>query len=387
MIITFYSNFLNHHQLPLCEELVQRNIDFTFVALEETPNAAKVNGYEDMNNKYNFVLRAYEDENKKEGAKKLLMESDVVIIGAAPTSYITKRLETDKITFLFTERFLKKGTWRRFIPKVSNAIMQRVVMHKNKKLYVLCASGYVSHDLHFFNYPMSKCFKWGYFPEVSELELEELQNIKQHSAIDILWVGRLIKLKRVKDIIRALEILIKKGYNVHLTIVGGGKEEDNIRQLIKAKKIESNITMLGVIPAKQVRKYMEKANIFTFTSDHHEGWGAVLNEAMSSACAVVASDAIGSVPFLIKNNENGLIYQCGNSRELSEKIEILLNDHDLCRKLGENAYRTIAEKWNASNAVESFLKLVKRINEKQGVSIFDGPCSNAEMIGKGWYNK
>ena len=49
---------------------------------------------------------------------------------------------------------------------------------------------------------------------------------------------------------------------------------------------------------------MEKSEIFLFTSDKGEGWGAVLNESMNSACAVVASHAIGSVPFLLKDGEN-----------------------------------------------------------------------------------
>lgn len=49
--------------------------------------------------------------------------------------------------------------------------------------------------------------------------------------------------------------------------------------------------------ASEVRSYMEKADIYLFTSDFNEGWGAVLNESMNSGCAVVASHAIGSVPF------------------------------------------------------------------------------------------
>jgi glycosyltransferase involved in cell wall biosynthesis len=56
-----------------------------------------------------------------------------------------------------------------------------------------------------------------------------------------------------------------------------------------------------------VRDHMEAADIFLFTSDFNEGWGAVLNESMNSACAVVASHAIGSVPFLLKDGENGFI--------------------------------------------------------------------------------
>jgi glycosyltransferase involved in cell wall biosynthesis len=45
--------------------------------------------------------------------------------------------------------------------------------------------------------------------------------------------------------------------------------------------------------------------VFIFTSDRNEGWGAVLNEAMGSGCAVVAADLIGSVPYLIEHKKMG----------------------------------------------------------------------------------
>ena len=79
--------------------------------------------------------------------------------------------------------------------------------------------------------------------------------------------------------------------------------------MIREKKLEDCVHMLGAMSPDEVRKHMEQANIFLFTSDRNEGWGAVLNEAMNSGCAVVASHAIGSVPYLIKNGNNGYIYE------------------------------------------------------------------------------
>lgn len=57
------------------------------------------------------------------------------------------------------------------------------------------------------------------------------------------------------------------------------------------------VTFTGPVQSDKVRGFMERAGIFLFTSDRQEGWGAVLNESMNSGCAVVASHAIGSVPF------------------------------------------------------------------------------------------
>ena len=48
---------------------------------------------------------------------------------------------------------------------------------------------------------------------------------------------------------------------------------------------------------------MEKSHIHLFTSNHLEGWGAVVNEAMNSGCAVVANREAGAVPYLIEHGK------------------------------------------------------------------------------------
>ncbi|NLX74757.1 MAG: glycosyltransferase family 4 protein [Synergistaceae bacterium] len=90
----------------------------------------------------------------------------------------------------------------------------------------------------------------------------------------------------------------------------------------------------------QVREEMEKANIFLFTSDRQEGWGAVLNESMKSGCAVVGSKTIGSVPFLINHEENGLIYSNDDIEDLYFNVEKLLKNEELRKKYGNNALLT-----------------------------------------------
>ena len=129
---------------------------------------------------------------------------------------------------------------------------------------------------------------------------------------------------------------------------------------------------------------MEKANIYLFTSDYNEGWGAVLNESMNSGCAVVASHAIGSVPFLLKHDINGLIYNNDQAEDLFAQVESLIKDQALREKLGRNAYHTIHETWNAKIAAENILLLSKSLlTGNQHAPIENGPCSIAMDI-KQW---
>jgi len=112
----------------------------------------------------------------------------------------------------------------------------------------------------------------------------------------------------------------------------------------------------------------------------------VLNEAMNSGCAVVASHAIGSVPFLMKDGENGLIYESGNVDMLYEKVKYLLDKPEEQIRLGTAAYHTIADLWNAEVAAERFVELSKHIlaGEKHPDLYKDGPCSKAEIIKDNW---
>jgi hypothetical protein len=108
---------------------------------------------------------------------------------------------------------------------------------------------------------------------------------------------------------------------------------------------------------------------------------------MNSGCSIVASCAIGSVPFLLKNGYNGIIYNNEDNNDLCDKVEHLILDRKMQNRLGKNAYNTIINTWNAKNAVDKFLKLVYKIENNMTDYEKDGPCSGALPISnKKMYN-
>lgn len=174
-----------------------------------------------------------------------------------------------------------------------------------------------------------------------------------------------------------------------MTIIGTGEMEEQLHNMIEDKNLEDCVEMPGAMKASEVRSYMEKADIYLFTSDFNEGWGAVLNESMNSGCAVVASHAIGSVPFLIKNGENGLVYENGNQKQLEKKVCKLLEDEKYRVKLGLNAYHTIADLWNADVAAGRLIDLCENIisDKKAKSSYANGVCSEARVMENDWFCK
>ena len=183
---------------------------------------------------------------------------------------------------------------------------------------MLCSSAFTSEDYNSIGLFNDRTLKWGYFPEVKEYKkIDSLIRNKEKNSI--IWVGRFIELKHPEIVINVAKKLKNQKITFSIKMVGTGVLEEKIKDMIKLNDLDKCIAIEGAMTPKEVRKRMEKSRIFVFTSDRREGWGAVLNEAMNSGCAVIASHEIGSVPFLIDDNKNGLIYENGSEEELYNK--------------------------------------------------------------------
>ncbi len=373
MNIIFVSNFLNHHQIPFCKKMIELCDNFNFIATQ----AGGSQGYQTTTDAP-YVIN-YNSENKNK-VEDMIINADAVIFGACPNELIELRMRDNKLSFLYSERFLKKGLWRRFIPTTRKKIEDRIVKYKNKNMYVLCASAYLSYELSLLNFPVEKCFKWGYFPNTKSSE-----NVSKKKNT-ILWAGRMLDWKHPEIAINIAERLCKDGYDFEMNIVGEGPQYSVVSDLINQKNLNEKVKLIGSKSHDELMDMMAESEIFLFTSDFKEGWGATLNEAMSNACAVVASCAAGSVPYLIKDGKNGLIFKVNDSNDAYEKVKFLLNNEEGRKEISSNAVYTIASLWNYEVAAERFVQTVKLLDENKNTDLFsDGPMSKAEVIKNSWY--
>lgn len=361
---------------------------FTFVATTPVPAERLNMGYHDMNKQYPFVLTTYDSEENARLAQVLALKSDVIITGSAPEVYTRMRMKQGKLTFRYSERIYKRGTWRAFSPRGFRNMMKNHRKYRRAPLYMLCASAYAPLDFSLTGSYLGKTFQWGYFPDVKTQNVDALMGGKgARGKTSILWVGRLIECKHPDYAIRLAEKLKRNGYDFELSIIGNGAMKPMLQRMIHEKQLEDCVSMLGTMSPEAVRKHMEAADIFLFTSDFGEGWGAVLNEAMNSGCAVVASHAIGSVPFLICDDENGLVYKNGDENGLFNRVVKLIDHPKERERMGRMAYQTMAEQWNAETAANRFLQLCQAIQAGKSLDLFaEGPCSKAKILRNGWYH-
>ena len=377
MTLVFVTNFINHHQVHLADEFYRvLGDDYKFIATEPIPEAFIKNGYPVYERTY--VVKAYESVNQLTHAHQLADDAEVVIIGSAPEDFVSRRIQSGKLTFRYSERWFKSKPWFLTGPRGWLNFWKNHIRYRNKPLYMLCASAFTAKDVNTIGAYKNKCFKWGYFTKVDELDLDELNERHKASerSVRIMWCARFVDLKHPELPILLAARLKDKGYNFVIDMFGSGEELERTKFLADSLNVKDCVNFRGNRPNDQILDEMRRHDIFLFTSDKNEGWGAVLNEAMSNGCIAVGSDKIGSVPFLIQNRVNGCIFKSENIDSLEENVLFLIDNPECRLHMSIAAYKTMNEVWSPQNAARQFVNLVIALQSSKLYTIpINGPCS------------
>lgn len=391
MKLTFVSNYMNHHQIPVSDELYRLLEEgYTFIQTEPVEEERLRMGWQDESGKLPYLKLFYEEPER---CQELILDSDVVVFGGTDEErYIKPRLAAGKLVLRYSERIYKSGQWKAVSPRGLKKKYEDHTRYRKAPVYLLCAGGYVASDFHLVRAYPDKMLKWGYFPATKRLGTKEREALLQkhkEGTVSLMWAGRFIDWKHPELPVLLAEYLKEKGYAFHLSMVGGGEMEEELRRMVHEKGLMEEVSFCGYLQPAKVREMMEQTEIYLFTSDYKEGWGAVLNEAMNSGCAVLASHAIGAVPFLLRHRENGLVFESGNLKDMEDKAEILLKDPAGRRRLGDAAYETIVREWNAETAADRLVEIAGKLLEAgqrnvvqniEELAYKEGLLSIAEMI-------
>lgn len=388
MIISFFSNYFNHHQKALCDALsnIEGN-EFHFVETQPMEEFRKNMGW-GMEEKPSYVCNSYETAEGYNEAKRLGRESDLVIIGSAPEEFIEERLKLNKLIFRYTERPLKEGVIKKYIPRLHKKYKKMHYENRDKNIYVLGASAYAAYDYSLLKSYTGRVLKFGYFPEGEKLEFDELFNKKSHSGpVKILWTGRFLRLKHPEILVKALIKLDRENISFDATMVGNGEMKAYCEKLVNKAGLGSKIKFMDFVAPEVVRKMMEEADIYVCTSNHLEGWGSVIYEGASAGCAVVSSHLCGSAPFLIKNGETGYLFKSGSIDSLYEKLKLLITDKKILEFCGQNAYKNMKQLWNPNIAALRITEFAKGIISENRVKYEDGPLAETPILKNNWYKE
>lgn len=129
-----------------------------------------------------------------------------------------------------------------------------------------------------------------------------------------------------------------------LLIIGEGELKRNLENYVLQKNIV-NVKFLGHIKGERLKRTIRNSLFAILPSEWYENCPYSILEAFALGKPVIGSD-IGGIPELIEDGVNGLLFESGNSEELSEKIAYLISRPRLREQMGKNARKKVEEKYN-----------------------------------------
>lgn len=221
------------------------------------------------------------------------------------------------------------------------------LLRDDPKCWYLPIGPWAKKDMLRLGVPATKMLDWGDFVDSGSRTKEE------HFSLRMLYVGRLLRLKHVDTIVRSLEVLRLGGLEVGLTILGDGPERESLERLVKKLNLEDWVTFRPAVKIEEVREVMRQHDLLVLASDAMEGWGCVVQEALTEGVPVVGTYEAGASAALLPEAQ---LFHAGDSRELARKIVAL--------QTAEDVVRTLPYDYTPVGGAERLLKLVERLGEK-----------------------
>jgi len=187
---------------------------------------------------------------------------------------------------------------------------------------------------------------------------EEFKQAKGYPKKLILYVGRLIDQKGILDLLKAFQMISSEDCESGLLLIGSA--ENWYKNFVKTNNIK-NVFFEGFILQENLSAYYAASDVFVLPA-HSDPWGLVLNEAMACGLPVISSNAAGAACDLIKQGENGYIFQKGNINQLNNYLRDILNDDQKRTSMGEES-RKIIQNYSPLKCAQGVIRAIAAIQE------------------------
>lgn len=149
------------------------------------------------------------------------------------------------------------------------------------------------------------------------------------SVFTFLYVGRLITWKGLADILEAIKLL--KPQRLQLVVIGTGKDEQELKRMV-TPDIVDKVIFKGQLPHKTVLQEMANTHAFILPIQRNETQSLVTLEAMACGVPVLVTD-LECMREVVQDGVNGLLVPPKNPRILAAKMQQLMDDRPLCKKI------------------------------------------------------
>ncbi len=189
--------------------------------------------------------------------------------------------------------------------------------------------------------------------------LPEKKN-KADQFINVLYLSNLYESKGIFTLIRSIPKVIVTKRRIKFLIAGpwqGKNVKERILNYVKRNKLNVNVQFLGAVYGEKKEELFQKSDIFVFPSHYpFEAFGLVNLEAMQVGIPVITTN-IGALPEMVLNGRTGYIIPPKKPNILAEKINLLVEDPDLRRKMGREGKK----RFNEMYSFDAYTSNVKEI--------------------------
>lgn len=201
------------------------------------------------------------------------------------------------------------------------------------------------------------------------VDLKEIDSVKEEKSPKprILYVGRLVKLKKVENLLLAFKKIILRFPETELYIVGSGPQENLLKKLAEELDISSKTFFTGYISEEEKIRLMKSSWVLVQPSIA-EGFGLVLVETNACKTPVVAVDS-GGPKEVVKDGVTGFLVQPNNINQLAEKIIELIEDKNKMLMMCEEGRKVVEENYTWERVAEKVEKIISQHFKRKRLNI------------------
>ncbi|MBD3232892.1 MAG: glycosyltransferase [candidate division Zixibacteria bacterium] len=203
-------------------------------------------------------------------------------------------------------------------------------------------------------------------PEVNVKTVSRKYGIQDKIIIG--FMGNIAPWHGLHNLLRQFPQIASKYANTVLFLIGFELNSDNLEEQLRdnLEPYNDRIISTGRIDSSEIPSHLKAIDIAVLPYPYMEFFyfsPVKLFEYMAVGCAVVAPDT-GQISEVISDSENGLLFPAGDHRVLAEKIETLLENPDLRKKLGENAAKDVVRSFTWEKCAAGYEILFRRVYGK-----------------------
>ncbi|MBE7512612.1 MAG: glycosyltransferase family 4 protein [Anaerolineales bacterium] len=204
-----------------------------------------------------------------------------------------------------------------------------------------------------FGYPVDHLYPLAYHRRA-----RPLPNGEKSSGVEIVFAGQLIERKGVDILIQAIRPLFAEFPALRLTLIGSGGDREALERLAADSPA---ITFTGALPYDQIEGRIAAARLFVLPS-RWDGWGLVVNEALSVGVPVLCSDQCGAAA-VIRRGVNGDIFPAENVMALRERLREFLSHPQQWTAMSAAA-RATSETLSAEQSAAYMMRVFQHLKEQ-----------------------